>query len=107
MTLAQLKYVIAVANESWWLNPEWDDFYDLQFKWFKKKEVIEINTAERIGYIDDIELDTETSEILSVIIFGRRGRFLFEKEPDLVIDCKKIRVIGHEVILVDLNEKSR
>jgi len=70
--------------------------------------VIEINTAERIGYIDDIELDTETSEILSVIIFGRRGRFIFfEKEPDLVIDCKKIRVIGHEVILVDLNEKSR
>ncbi len=75
------------------------------FNDLKKKVIIDITTAEKLGYIDDIEIDTTTSEVLSMIIYGNRGRFgLFPKEPDIIISCSRIKVIGREVILVKLTD---
>ena len=83
------------------------DYMICSFNDLKKKEVIDINTAEKLGYIDDIEIETVTSEVLSMIIYGNRGRFgLFPKEPDIVISCSRIKVIGKEVILVKLADNS-
>jgi len=67
----------------------------------KKKEVIDIRTGEKLGFIDDAEINPETSEILSLIIYGRRGFFgLYKKEPDYVIRCSEIKVIGQETLLI-------
>lgn len=68
----------------------------------KKKEVIDVKTGERLGYIDDVRMDTEKAEILSVIIYGGYRFFgLFGKEDDVELPCTSIKVIGSETILVD------
>ena len=39
----------------------------------KQREVINIVTAERLGYITDVDIDFETGKIRSVIIPARYG----------------------------------
>lgn len=68
----------------------------------KKKEVIDVKTGERLGYIDDVRMDTEKSEIISVIIYGGYRFFgLFGKEDDVELPCNSIKVIGSDTILAD------
>ncbi|MDE7104915.1 MAG: YlmC/YmxH family sporulation protein [Ruminococcus sp.] len=68
----------------------------------KSKEVIDIKTGERLGYIDDVRMDTENSEVLSLLIYGGY-RFLgiFGRESDTEIPCASVKVIGDDIILVD------
>ncbi|MCM1133086.1 MAG: YlmC/YmxH family sporulation protein [Ruminococcus flavefaciens] len=68
----------------------------------KAKEVIDMKTGERLGYIDDIRMDTESSEVLSLLIYGGYRFFgLFGRESDTEIPCGSIKVIGSDIILVD------
>ena len=70
----------------------------------RRKEVIDIATGERLGYIDDAVLDLETSEIESLTIYGRHRFFgLFGREDDVLIPCSDIRVVGTDVILIKLS----
>ncbi len=70
----------------------------------RRKEVIDITNGERLGYIDDAQLDLRTSEIKSLMIYGRQRLFgLLGREEDLLIPCHDIRVIGADVILVKLS----
>ena len=65
------------------------------------KEVIDLGTGERLGYIDDIRFDTDTSEVTSLIIYGTRKPFSFTAhENDIEIPCSAIEVVGAETILV-------
>ena len=69
----------------------------------KRKEVIDISNGERLGYIDDAVIDIQTSTLESLVIYGRNKLFgLLGKEDDISIPCSKIKVIGNEVVLVDL-----
>ncbi|MBR5512923.1 MAG: YlmC/YmxH family sporulation protein [Ruminococcus sp.] len=68
----------------------------------KKKEVIDVKTGERLGYIDDVRMDTEKSEIISVVIYGGYRFFgIFGKENDVELPCNSIKVIGSDTILAD------
>ncbi len=68
----------------------------------RQKEVIDISTGERLGYIDDIEIDTDSGTVEKIIIYGSKGIFgLFGKEDDVVINCGDIKVIGSDVILAE------
>ena len=70
----------------------------------KQREVINIITAERLGYITDVDIDFETGKIRSVIIPGRYG-FLgfFMKRNDYIIPWEKIVVVGKDVVLVKMD----
>lgn len=71
----------------------------------RKKEVIDLTTGERLGYIDDIRFDTETSEITSLVIYGGKRLFgLMQREEDYEIPCSAVEVIGSETILVRSND---
>lgn len=68
----------------------------------RDKEVIDSLTGERLGFIDDVRLDTETAQIQGFIIYGRYRLFgLFGREADIVLSCGDITVIGSDVILVN------
>ncbi len=70
----------------------------------RRKEVIDITTGERLGYIDDAEMDLETSEVEALMIYGRQKFFgLFGRETDVLIPCSDIKVVGSDVILVKLS----
>ena len=79
----------------------------LGFEELCRKEVIDISTGERLGFIDDIELDIESGSLKSLIIYGGARLFgLLGREADTVISCADIRVIGDEVVLVERTESS-
>ncbi|HEZ7986841.1 MAG TPA: YlmC/YmxH family sporulation protein [Ruminococcus sp.] len=70
------------------------------------KEVIDITTGERLGNIDDAEINLETSEVVSLVIYGRLRLFgLFGREDDIVVSCGDIKVIGSDVVLVKRRER--
>jgi len=74
----------------------------------RTKEVIDIESGERLGYIDDVEMNIETSEVVSLLIYGRHRFFgLFGKENDIIIPCREIEVIGEEVVLIRRSQESK
>lgn len=71
----------------------------------RNKEVIDIKTGERLGFIDDIQINVETSEVLAFVIYGRIGFLgIFGREDDVIIPCSAIKVIGSETLLVELGK---
>lgn len=76
-------------------------FYDL-----RKKEVINQCNGYRIGFVDDLEINTKTADLCSLIVYGRSRFFgLFGRENDCIIPWQNIKLIGEDTILVDFNAK--
>ena len=71
----------------------------------RNKEIINIKTGSKLGYVDDAEINTSDSQILSFIVFGRSRFFgLFGKEDDIVIKCEDIQIVGTDTILVSVDD---
>ncbi len=67
----------------------------------RHKEVINSTNGCRIGFADDIEIDTETARVVSVVIYGRQRLFGFlGRSDDIVIRWENINLIGEDTILV-------
>jgi len=66
------------------------------------KEVISINDGKRLGNVYDMELDTETGQIKSIIIPGG-GKVLgfLGRGEEFIIPWSKVQKIGVDIILVD------
>ncbi len=68
----------------------------------RNKQVVCIKDGSVLGYVYDIEIDTNAGNMTSVIIPGRPKFFgLFGRENDTIIPWHDIEVIGQETILVD------
>ena len=71
----------------------------------RNKEVINIKNGARLGYVDDVEFETETASVKSFIVYGRTRFFGFlGREDDLVITCDEIEVIGIDTILISADD---
>ena len=68
----------------------------------KNKEVINISDGRSLGFVYDIEVDLDKG--VGIVIPGTRGFMgLFsKKEGDMVIKWDKVKTVGDDVILVDL-----
>ncbi len=67
----------------------------------KDKQVVCVNDGCVLGYVSDIELDTEKGVLTSVVIYGRLRFFgLLGRDEDIVIPFEDIKVIGEETVLV-------
>ena len=67
----------------------------------RNKQVVCVKNGKVLGYISDIELDTHSGSLISLIIYGRpRFLGLFGKTDDIVIPWSDIDVIGPETVLV-------
>ena len=70
---------------------------------FKHKEVININNAKRLGYVQDVTADLKTGMITSIIVPGSNKMFnLFSGNNEIVIPWENIKCIGEEIILVEI-----
>ena len=68
----------------------------------RKKEVINAATGCRIGFVDDLEVDTSCARVEALIVYGRPRLFgLFGRGADCLIPWEKIRLIGEDAILVE------
>ena len=66
------------------------------------KEVINICDGMRLGCVDDVEFDTCTAQLVSLVIFGSsKGFGLLGHDEDIIIGWKEIEVIGEQTILVN------
>ncbi len=68
----------------------------------KNKQVVCIKDGRVLGYISDIELDTDNGSLTSLIIYGRpKALGLIGREDDIIIPFEDIKVIGPETVLVN------
>ena len=76
----------------------------IRFTQLRCREVINLCDGARLGYVSDLELETESGQVLSLIVPGP-GRFfgLFGSSGEYVIPWSCIRRIGQDLILVDIN----
>lgn len=67
----------------------------------RHKEVISSCDGTRIGYVDDVIVDTKTACIVSFVIFGRMSLFgIFGRCEDYIIPWEKIELIGEDAIII-------
>jgi YlmC/YmxH family sporulation protein len=72
------------------------------------KEVININTGFRLGYVVDALFDVRTGQIVSLVAPGPFRLFgLFGRGDDYVIPWECIKRIGDDIILIDAPEDYR
>jgi len=72
------------------------------------KEVVNVRDGCCLGYVSDIEVDTVTAKVMSLIIYGRCRLFgLFFREDDIIIRWCDIEVIGEDTILVNMRPQSK
>lgn len=72
----------------------------------RNKEVINVNNGVKLGYVDDVQINTDTASVLALIVYGQSRFFgLFGHDDDIVIKCEQIQLIGEDAILVVADDK--
>ena len=72
----------------------------------KEKEVVNIKSCKKIGYIGDLEIDVCTGCVRDIIVPERRSICtLVCSDSDCVIPFCQIKQIGPDIILVDIPER--
>lgn len=72
------------------------------FSELRYKEVIDVHTGFRLGYVCDVEFDDAAGALVSLITPGRaRLLGLLGREDDYVLPWSCIVRIGSDIILVD------
>lgn len=65
------------------------------------REVINVCNGERLGYINDVELDINTGRLVAIVVPGQWSiSSLFSKGDEYVIPWNQIEKIGGDIILV-------
>jgi len=75
----------------------------------RMREIINIVDGRRLGMIKDIDINLEEGKIDAIILPGLNGgRFLgfLGKEEEIVVPWNKIKKVGMDVILVEVNNCS-
>ena len=67
----------------------------------RDKEVINVKDGGRIGFVCDVEVDTQEARLTAVVVYGKLRLFgLLGREEDTMIPWADIRQIGQDVLLV-------
>ena len=70
----------------------------------REKEIINLRDGCRLGCVCDVEFDTCSGHIVSIVVLGRGKMFGFGgKSEDIKICWSDIKVIGDDTILVDFD----
>lgn len=72
----------------------------------RRMEIVDIHEGKRLGFISDITFNDELTKVDSLVIPPEGGLFtLFKKKDEIHIKWHQIKVIGVDIILVDLSAK--
>jgi YlmC/YmxH family sporulation protein len=74
----------------------------ISFSQLRDKDVINLCDATRIGYIGEIEFDSNTGQICSLILCRGGGVLGFGREERVYLPWGKIECIGEDAILVKM-----
>lgn len=74
----------------------------------RSRDVISIRDGSRIGFVGDIEIDTQAAALAAIVVYGRSRFFgLFGHDEDCIIPWSDITTIGEDTILVDFTPPKR
>ena len=74
------------------------------FSELRYKEVIDVKTGQRLGYVCDAELDQAEGRLTALITPGKSRFFgLLGREPDYVLPWGCIVRLGEDIILIELS----
>lgn len=68
------------------------------------KSVVNVKDGVNFGCVDDVVIDADTAQVVSLVVYGKRKFFgLFGREPDLMISWDDIKLIGGDVVLISVD----
>lgn len=71
----------------------------------RQKEVINIASGMRLGFVSDVEINFEDGRIEAIVVPTQTRLFLFfGKREDYVISWEDIIRVGDDIILVDIKQ---
>ena len=71
------------------------------------KELVDISSGLRYGFISDLEIDVERGTIENIVVYGKPRAFgIFGRDSDTIFPWKAIKRVGTDLILVDASEKT-
>ena len=74
----------------------------------RNRDVISVRDGVRIGFVGDIEINTQTAQLAAVVVYGRPRLFgLLGHEEDCIIPWESIRMLGEDAVLVDFVPQKR
>lgn len=68
----------------------------------EKREVINLCTGEKLGFICDFEFDVDIGCIISVSVLRRSEIPFLRKREEYIIPWKRIECIGEDTVLVKI-----
>ena len=81
-------------------------FMKCRFSDLKCKEVINVCSGLRMGFVSDAVINACTGQILSIVVPGQgKCLGLLGRDDDYVIPWECIRKIGDDIILVEIDEE--
>lgn len=70
----------------------------------QNKDVVDVDSGQRIGSIIDVEISKDTGNIIKIIIYEKKGFInMLKGDSEVEIKWNQIRKIGADVILVSRN----
>lgn len=69
----------------------------------KDKEVINLSTNEKLGFVNDFEICTLSGEVSAILVPEKNKFFSSSKNKGLRIPWNKITGIGEDIILVNID----
>ena len=74
----------------------------IRFSELRNKEIIHVCEGTRLGYLNDVCIDTDTGRVTAIMVPGPcRFLGLFGRDSDYIIPWGCIRRIGEDIILVE------
>lgn len=72
----------------------------------KQKEVINMSDGRRLGFVSDVEINMDEGRIEAIILPGSGRLFgILGKDSEFVIPWEKIKKIGEDIVLVDIDDR--
>ncbi|KXZ39560.1 sporulation protein, YlmC/YmxH family [Alkalithermobacter thermoalcaliphilus JW-YL-7 = DSM 7308] len=72
-----------------------------------EKEIVNINNGRKLGFIGDIEIDTNDGTIKSLVVYNDNSKlYLLGRSEMYSISWKNIVKIGCDTILVDYKDSN-
>jgi len=73
---------------------------------FRQKEVVNLTDGRRLGYVSDVDINFEDGRMEAIVVSGT-GKLMgvSNKDKELIIPFVKIKRIGDDVIIVDIEER--
>lgn len=74
----------------------------MKFSELCEKEVVDISSGAKLGYIDDIIFDERTAQISEMVLCGKGASFrLFTRDVGQRLPWRSVKIFGADTILAD------